>query len=100
MDEKMQKFEELAQQRVEKAIHAIDLIGKLSSPAYHYTPQHVEQIFGALMGAVTENKKKFAPKQKPAAKSFSFSGIHDNEEDDAEFRKENTSFSTETTEDM
>jgi hypothetical protein len=73
-DEKMVKFETIAQKRVQNALHAISLIGNLANPsAYHYTPEHTQQIFDALEQAVALEKKKFEPK--PQAKSFCFSNI-------------------------
>lgn len=73
-DEKMVKFETIAQKRVQNALHAIELIGNLANPsAYHYTPEHTQQIFDALEQAVALEKKKFEPK--PQAKSFCFSNI-------------------------
>lgn len=87
-DEKMVKFETIAQKRVQNALHAISLIGNLANPsAYHYTPEHTQQIFDALEQAVALEKKKFEPK--PQAKSFCFSNIkatavpdtYDDEED-------------------
>lgn len=86
-DEKMVKFETIAQKRVQNALHAIELIGNLANPStYHYTPEHTQQIFDALEQAVALEKKKFEPK--PQAKSFCFSNIkapapdtYDDEED-------------------
>lgn len=86
-DEKMVKFETIAQKRVQNALHAIELIGNLANPStYHYTPEHTQQIFDALEQAVALEKKKFEPK--PRAKSFCFSNIkapvpdtYDDEED-------------------
>ncbi|MGN8836789.1 hypothetical protein ACTNCI_07395 [Mitsuokella jalaludinii] len=75
-DEKMTKFEEMATKRVQNALHAIRLIGNLSNRnAYHYTEEHVQQIFQSLEEAVAEEKAKFAPREKPKTTSFSFSGI-------------------------
>lgn len=86
-DEKMVKFETIAQKRVQNALHAIELIGNLANPStYHYTPEHTQQIFDALEQAAALEKKKFEPK--PQAKSFCFSNIkapapdtYDDEED-------------------
>lgn len=86
-DEKMVKFETIAQKRVQNALHAIELIGNLANPStYHYTPEHTQQIFDALEQAVALEKKKFEPKLQ--AKSFCFSNIkapapdtYDDEED-------------------
>ena len=75
-DEKMTKFEEMATKRVQNALHAIHLIGNLSNRnAYHYTEEHVQQIFQSLEEAVAEEKAKFAPREKPKTTAFSFSGI-------------------------
>lgn len=85
-DEKMMKFEQMAERRVQKALHDISLIGNLSNKAtYHYTEEHVQQIFDSLENAIAEEKKKFAPREKTKAKAFSFSGLsHDTKEDEPE----------------
>lgn len=79
-DEKMQKFEELAARRVEKAIHSISIIGTLgkNKSNYHYTQDHVDTIFGAIDTAVAGMKESFLP-PKPETKTagFSFDGIKD-----------------------
>ena len=101
-DEKMVKFETIAQKRVQNALHAIELIGNLANPStYHYTPEHTQQIFDALEQAVALEKKKFEPK--PQAKSFCFSNIkapapdtYDNEEDTDDEVEEAEEISEET----
>lgn len=77
-DEKTQKFEELAARRVENAIHSIGIIGTLgkNKSKYHYTQEHVDQIFGAIDAAVADMKKNFAPKKECQKTSgFSFAGL-------------------------
>ena len=77
-DEKTQKFEELAARRVENAIHSIGIIGTLgkNKSKYHYTQEHVDQIFGAIDAAVADMKENFAPKKEETKPSgFSFAGI-------------------------
>ena len=86
-DQKLERFNKLAEQRMNKALKAISLISNLSNRAtYHYTQEHVTQMFTALKDAVAEAEASFQPKQEPA-KKFTFSGIdasqvdfHDDEE--------------------
>ena len=60
MDQKMEKFKVLAEKRVQNALKAISLIGALSKrSSYHYTEDHVEQIFSALVQALEDERKKF-----------------------------------------
>ncbi|WP_288878513.1 hypothetical protein [Megasphaera massiliensis] len=60
MDQKMEKFKVLAEKRVQNALKAISLIGALSKrSSYHYTEDHVEQIFSALEQALEGERKKF-----------------------------------------
>lgn len=74
MDEKMQKFEAMATKRVTNIVHAINVLSNLSNrSSYHYTEEHVKQIFGAIEDATAKCREKFTAVKKPQTSSFSFS---------------------------
>ncbi len=55
------KFVELANKRVSKALHDIQLIGNLSNRSnYHYTDEDVAKMFKALNGELRACRKRFA----------------------------------------
>ncbi len=58
-ESKADKFHRLAAPRVDKAGHAIELIGNLSGSAYEYTPEEVEKMFGYLQQVLDDTKAKF-----------------------------------------
>ena len=58
-ESKADKFKRLANNRVNNALKVIKNIGQLSAPAYEYTPEQVEKIFGALQAALDDAKEKF-----------------------------------------
>lgn len=79
IDEKQQKFEELAEQRVTAACHRIDLIGNLANKnSYHYTEKQVSEIFSAIDATIASVKQKFQTSPKAAKKAFKF-GEADND---------------------
>ena len=68
-ESKSDKFKRLATKRVTKALKTIELIGKLSSSAYHYTEEEVEKIFSTLQQTVDNTKASFSSK-KTGGKKF------------------------------
>lgn len=57
---KREKFVRLAENRTNKILDMIQLLGNLSSiGTYEYTQQDVEKIFGAIENATKEAKKRF-----------------------------------------
>lgn len=68
---KEEKFLRLAPPRVNKIIHSIDVLGKLSSSG-GYSPEQVEKMFGAIQETLDETKGKFMKTKKEEPKSFSF----------------------------
>ncbi len=55
-----EKFVELAEKRVSKALKDLKLIGNLSNKSnYSYTDQDVKKIYGALKKALDEMKIRF-----------------------------------------
>ena len=60
MRDKRQKFVELAEARVGKALKDLQLIGNLSNKAaYDFTEADVRKIFGALQKALDNAKGRF-----------------------------------------
>lgn len=54
------KFVDLAEKRVNRAIKDLKLIGNLSNRSnYSYTEQDVKKIYGALKSALDSMKKRF-----------------------------------------
>ena len=54
------KFVELANKRVSKALHDIQLIGNLSNRSnYHYTDEDITKMFKALNGELRACHKRF-----------------------------------------
>jgi hypothetical protein len=71
--QKMQKFEELAERRMEEALNKIRLIGNLSHTGnYEYTDVHVKQIVSALKSAVKEVENRFSNKGRSDKEGFKF----------------------------
>ena len=68
---KAEKFSRLAQARVNKTIHDIESIGKLSGSAYEYTPEQVDKMFSAMQGALDAAKAKYEKKTESKS-TFSF----------------------------
>lgn len=61
MENKKQKFERLANTRVNKVLKQLDLIGNLSNKnAYGYSENEANQIIKALDKKVRELKTKFS----------------------------------------
>ncbi len=61
MENKQQKFERLANARVNKALKQLDLIGNLSNKnAYGYSESEANQIIGVLDRKIKELKTKFS----------------------------------------
>ena len=57
---KREKFVRLAENRTNKILNMIQLLGNLSSPStYEYTQQDVDKIFTAIENASKEAKKRF-----------------------------------------
>lgn len=66
-----EKFVELAEKRVSRALRDIKLIGNLSNRTnYSYTEQDVKKITRALNKAVSEMKARFDAKGEPEEQTF------------------------------
>jgi hypothetical protein len=66
-----EKFVQLAQARVNKALKDIQLIGNLSNRSnYDYTDEDVTKIFRALNEEIAACKKRFDTKKKKGTMKF------------------------------
>lgn len=63
VESKSDKFKRLATKRVNNALKTIELVGKLSSPAYQYSEEEVEKIFSTLQQTLDKAKASFSPKK-------------------------------------
>ena len=73
VNEKLAKFERLAERRVTKTIKKLRLIGNLSNKAnYSYSENHVQQIMDALDREMDVLKSKFKEEVVPEAIIFKF----------------------------
>ncbi|CAM9256464.1 hypothetical protein [Acinetobacter pseudolwoffii] len=60
MSSKREKFVELAESRVQRALKDIQLIGNLSNRnSYEYTDEDVKKIFSALQKSLNTSKLRF-----------------------------------------
>ena len=60
MRDKRQKFQELAEKRVNRALESLRLVGNLSNTSnYDYSPEEAKRITSALQQEVNSLKNKF-----------------------------------------
>ena len=58
---KRERFVRLAENRTNKILNMVQLLGNCSNPAlYEYTEADVEKIFGAIESSIKEARKKYA----------------------------------------
>ncbi|ATP92629.1 hypothetical protein RMT88_17655 [Bacillus altitudinis] len=70
---KMEKFEELAEKRVSETLKKIQLIGNLANKNnYDYTDKHVKQIIETLDSELKLLKNKFAEGNSERSINFKF----------------------------
>lgn len=73
--ERRDKFIELAEKRVTKAIKDLRLIGNLSNPTnYSYTEEDVRKIISALQKELKILKQRFESSNSPEEVIFSLNG--------------------------
>ena len=71
MRDKRQKFVELAEARVNKALKDIQLIGNLSNrSAYEFSEADIRKIFGALQKGLEGAKVRFSKESDGAGGEF------------------------------
>lgn len=73
MEEKLEKFERLAEKRVTEAIKKIRLVGNLANKNnYEYTEEHVKQITDALESEMRTLKNRFRDESLSETSNFEF----------------------------
>ena len=71
MRDKRQKFVDLAEARVNKALKDIQLIGNLSNKsAYDFSEADIRKIFGALQKGLDGSKARFSKESEGAGGEF------------------------------
>ncbi len=79
--DKLEKFERLAEKRMNAALDKIRLVGNLSNRVtYSYTDEHVRQIITTLEQEIERLKQRFG---KSTSDEPSFRFQRDDEDDDA-----------------
>ena len=71
MDKKAENFKRLAENRTNKIIDMLELLGNLSNKSnYSYTQEQVELIFDSIEAELEIQKQKFLKKEEPKKKKF------------------------------
>lgn len=71
MIDKKSNFKRIAENRTNKIIDMLELLGNLSNTSfYEYSESDVEKIFNAIDEQVEKTKSKFVKKRKPARRRF------------------------------
>lgn len=64
MGDKKERFKRIAENRTNKIINMIDLLGNCSNKNnYEYTEEEVKSIFNAIESSLKVTKRKFVEKQ-------------------------------------
>ncbi|MBR6504438.1 MAG: hypothetical protein IKT41_01740 [Clostridia bacterium] len=64
MESKRERFKRIAENRTNKIINMIDLLGNCSNKNnYEYTDEDIKNIFNAIESSLKMSKMKFAEKQ-------------------------------------
>ena len=71
IDKKRENFKRLAENRTNKILDMLNLLGNLSNKSnYSYTEEEVEFIFDTLEKELTKQKEKFLKRPEPKQKKF------------------------------
>ncbi len=71
MENKKNNFKRIAENRVNKIIDMIGLLGNLSNSSfYEYTDEQIESIFNAIESELEKQKQKFVKKKDVKRKRF------------------------------
>lgn len=71
MENKKNNFKRIAENRVNKIIDMIGLLGNLSNSSfYEYTDEQIETIFNAIENELEKQKQKFVKKKDGKKKKF------------------------------
>jgi hypothetical protein len=72
-DEKLEKFERLAQKRVSEVMNRLRLIGNLSDKRnYNFTNEHVREMFDAVESELRVAKSRFKSEATEGQNEFVF----------------------------
>jgi len=78
LEDKLARFERLAQRRVTEALKSLRLIGNLANRHnYLYSEEHVRQIFDALDAELRRLKKRFKDQNTGSEQLFKFRKRHE-----------------------
>jgi hypothetical protein len=73
---KSEKFERLAELRINNILKELRKLGNLSNTRnYHYTEQHIKQMFSALNRSLRGTKKLFTENSNAKQQQFEFKRI-------------------------
>ncbi len=76
-ESKAQRFERIAERRVNTVVKVLRLIGNLANRGnYEYSESHVQQIFNALDQELRSAKSRFRNDDDGSSKQFKFGGRH------------------------
>lgn len=71
MTDKKNNFKRIAENRTNKIIDMLELLGNLSNTSfYEYTDADIEKIFVAIEEQVEKTKSKFSKQKKPSRRRF------------------------------
>ena len=71
MENKKANFKRIAENRTNKIINMISLLGNLSNSSfYEYTDSQIETIFDAIQNELDKQKSKFTKNKKGEKKKF------------------------------
>jgi hypothetical protein len=72
-NEKVLKFERIAERRVSEVLNKLRLVGNLSDRRnYSYTDDHVREIFDAIESEFRATKARFRAEEQSGSVGFSF----------------------------
>jgi len=71
MDNKKQNFKKIAENRTNKIIDMISLLGNLSNTSYYeYTDEQINAIFDVIQEELDRQREKFKPRKDGRKKRF------------------------------
>ena len=71
MDNKKENFKKIAENRTNKIIDMISLLGNLSNSSYYeYTDEQIDSIFNAIQDELNKQREKFKPGKDGKKKRF------------------------------
>ncbi|MCH4242457.1 MAG: hypothetical protein LKF81_11240 [Prevotella sp.] len=72
-ENKREKFVRLAENRTNRIIDQIELLGNLSNTsAYEYSEKDVDKMFKAIENALSDSKKRYSKQNSKESRKFTF----------------------------